>query len=138
MFFILVVYLHSSVILILHFMSWKYLPAFFLSLLLFGFCGFAQTVPSPESFLGYSLGAHFTPHYKVINYFKAVAAAAPERMLLEQYGSTYEGRPLELAYIASPENLRRLDAIRQNNLRLAGMLHDSTAADEHAPVIVWL
>ena len=119
-------------------MSWKYLPAFIFSLLLSAFCGSAQTVPSPESFLGYSIGAHFTPHHTVMSYFKAVAAAAPDRMLLEQYGSTYEGRPLVLAYVASPENLRRLEAIRKNNLRLAGMLHDSMAPDEHAPVIVWL
>ncbi len=73
-----------------------------------------------------------------MSYFKAVAAAASDRMVMEQYGSTYEGRPLVLAYVASPENLRRLDAIRTNNLRLAGVLHDSIAADEHAPVIVWL
>jgi len=119
-------------------MSWKYWPAFIFSLLLSAFRGLTQTVPSPENFLGYTLGAHFTPHHTVMSYFKAVAAAAPDRMLLEQYGSTYEGRPLVLAYIASPENLRRLDAIRQNNLRLAGMLHDSVAPDEHAPVIVWL
>ena len=34
----------------------------------------AQTVPSPETYLGYPLGAHFTPHYKIVDYFKAVAA----------------------------------------------------------------
>lgn len=99
---------------------------------------FAQTVPSPEAFLGYPLGAHFTPHHTIVGYFKAVAAAAPERMKLEQYGTTNEGRPLLLAFIASPENLRRLDEIRANNLRLAGVMRDGKTADEHAPVIVWL
>ena len=67
-----------------------------------------------------------------------VAAAVPDEVKLEQYGTTYEGRPLLLAYIASPDNLRRLEDIRQNNLRLAGVLHDNVAPDEHAPVIVWL
>ncbi|HWB94942.1 MAG TPA: M14 family zinc carboxypeptidase, partial [Puia sp.] len=99
---------------------------------------FAQTVPSPETFLGYSLGAHFTPHHTIVGYFKTVAAAAPDRVKLEQYGTTNEGRPLLLAFIASPENLRRLEEIRTNNLRLAGLLHDGKTADEHAPVIVWL
>src|ERR1700761_1128627 len=100
---------------------------------------FAQTVPSPETYLGYSLGAHFTPHYRIVDYYKAVAAAAPDRMKLEQYGTTTEGRPLMLAFIASPENLKRLEEIRANNLRLAGVLRDGkTAVVENAPVIVWL
>src|SRR5260221_8614102 len=62
----------------------------------------------------------------------------PGQMKLEQYGATYEGRPLLLAYIASPENLRRLEEIRLNNLRLAGGTHDKATGDEGGPVIVWL
>ena len=96
------------------------------------------SVPSPDAFLGYVLGSHFTPHDKIVAYFRQVAVAAPDRMLLQQYGKTYEGRPLLLAYIASPENLRRLEAIRLNNLRLAGVLRDGVAADQSGPVIVWL
>ncbi len=94
--------------------------------------------PSPETFLGYPLGAHFTQHHKIVNYFKAIAAAIPGQVKLEQYGETYEGRPLLLAYIASPENLRRLEAIRLNNLRLAGATRDKMAPDDNAPAIVWL
>ena len=94
-------------------------------------------VPSPQAFLGYPLGSHFTPHEKLVSYFKAVAEAQPGQVKLEQYGTTYEGRPLLLAYIASPENMRRLEEIRLNNLRLAGVLPDK-AGDETGPVIVWL
>jgi hypothetical protein len=57
---------------------------------------------------------------------------------LEQYGTTNEGRPLILLYVTSPENLSRLEAIRQNNLRLAGMTPDKMAPDEKGPAIVWL
>ena len=99
-------------------------------------CG--QEVPSPHQFLGYSLGTHFTTHDKIVSYFQQVARSAPDRMVLKEYGRTYEGRPLLLAFIASPENLKRLEAIRLNNLRLAGVLHDGAAADESGPVIVWL
>jgi len=97
-----------------------------------------QDVESPQQFLGYALGSHFTPHEKIVGYFREVAKAAPDRMLLKEYGRTYEGRPLLLAFIATPENLRRLEAIRLNNLRLAGVVRDGVAADEHGPVIVWL
>ena len=101
---------------------------------------FAQTPPSPEAFLGYRLGARFTPHYKIVNYFKAVAQALPGQVRVEQYGETYEGRPLLLAFIASPENLSRLEAIRLNNLRLAGITDGTggTGSDDNAPAIVWL
>ena len=94
--------------------------------------------PSPEAFLGYPLGAHFTQHHKLVNYFKEIARTMPGQVKLEQYGETYEGRPLLLAYIASPENLQRLEAIRLNNLRLAGATRDKMAPDEDAPAIVWL
>jgi hypothetical protein len=97
-----------------------------------------QEVPSPRQFLGYALGSHFTPHDKIVAYFREVAKAARDGMLLKEYGKTYEGRPLLLAFIGTPENIRRLEAIRLNNLRLAGVLHDGVAADEGGPVIVWL
>jgi len=106
------------------------------ALLLFFSAAFSQA-PSPEAFLGYPLGKHFTPHDKIVAYFKEVARTVPGQMKLEQYGTTYEGRPLLLAYIASPENLRRLEEIRLNNLRLAGS-GDRTAGNESGPVIVWL
>ncbi|HXB32750.1 MAG TPA: M14 metallopeptidase family protein, partial [Puia sp.] len=99
-------------------------------------CG--QEVPTPQQFLGYALGSHFTPHDKIVAYFQEVAKVAPNKMLLKEYGRTYEGRPLLLAVVGSPQNLQRLEAIRQNNLRLAGVLKDGAVADEQGPVIVWL
>jgi len=99
---------------------------------------YGQNAPSPEKFLGYSLGSHFTPHFKIVNYFKQVAESVPGMVKLEQYGETNEGRPLLLAYIATPENLQKLEAIRLNNLSLAGTPGGKTAPDETAPAIVWL
>ncbi|HTI10002.1 MAG TPA: M14 family metallopeptidase [Puia sp.] len=112
--------------------------ALFLGLFLMAMTAFSQNPPSPETFLGYPLGAHFTRHYQIVNYFKEIARTMPGQVKVEQYGETYEGRPLLLAYIASPENFQRLEAIRQNNLRLAGATRDKAAPDENAPAIVWL
>ena len=112
---------------------------FTLLLLIYAFILTAQTLQSPEQFLGYKIGEHFTPHYKIINYFNAVAQAKPDMVKIEKYGTTYEGRDLILAYIASPENLQKLDAIRMNNLRMAGLTKDKMAPiTEGAPAIVWL
>src|SRR4051794_35640991 len=94
---------------------------------------------SPEQFLGYKIGTHYTPHYKIVNYVKAVAQASPQMVKVEEYGKTNEGRELLVAYIASPENLRRLGEIRQNNLRVAGLAKDKiTGSIDNAPAVVWL
>ncbi len=94
---------------------------------------------SPEQFLGYKIGTHYTPTYKVDDYFKAVAAAKPSMVKVEKYGETNERRELMLAYIATPENLQKLDEIRKNNLRLSGSLQDGVAAQTaNVPAIVWL
>ena len=98
---------------------------------------FAQ-VQSPDQFLGYKLGSRYTPHYKVVNYFRHVAQANPSMVKLEQYGETNEGRPLLLAFVSNASNISNLENIRLNNLRLAGLAADKTAGSESAPVIVWL
>ncbi len=55
---------------------------------------------------------------------------------LQYYGQTNEGRPLLVAFVGLPENIARLEDIRKNNLRLAGM--QDGAPSETTPVIVWL
>ena len=97
----------------------------------------AQQLKTPDEFLGYQLGDNYTPHHKIVSYFKDAAIAKPAMMKLEQYGETIEGRPLLLAFIASEENFLKLQEIRLNNLRLTGMLNDKPA-DLNAPAIVWL
>ncbi len=100
---------------------------------------FAQNVQSPAEFLGYTLGTKFTPHYKIVAYFNAVAQAVPGMVKVEKYGETNEGRPLMVAYVASTENMQNLDAIRKNNLRIAGMAKDKMApALQGSPAICWL
>ena len=93
---------------------------------------------SPESFLGYKIGEHFTPHAQLVNYFRHAAEAAPEMMSITDYGKTNEGRPLLLAYISTAENIRNLENIRKNNLRLTNMALDRMAPVLETPVIVWL
>ena len=99
-------------------------------------CCHAQ-LKSPEAFLGYQIGSRYTPHFKIVNYFNHVAANS--NIKLHQYGETNEGRPLMLAFISSAENMKNLETIRLNNLRLANLAKDKGAPiEENAPVIVWL
>jgi len=109
-----------------------------LSLLCLGFAciAFAQELQSPSEFLGYKLGSQFTPHFRIAEYFKYVASAC-KSVKLQQYGSTNEGRPLMVIFVASDENIARLEEIRQHNLSLAGLSSGNNSLG-NAPVIVWL
>ena len=74
-------------------------------------CGvsvFAQKIQSPAEFLGYKLGDKFTPHYLIVEYFKYVAKTA-KNVELQQFGTTNEGRPLIAMFIASENNIKRLE-----------------------------
>jgi zinc carboxypeptidase len=66
-------------------------------------------VPTPEKVLGFRIGDRFATHAEVSAYVRAVAAAAPDRVRVETYGKTPEGRDLLLVVVTAPENLARLD-----------------------------
>ena len=99
-------------------------------------CVPAQVTP-PEDFLPHRLGETFTPHHLLVDYFRLVAEESP-RVTLEQYGTTNEDRPLLLATVSSPENLARIEAIRENNLRRVGLLPGDTDPELDNIAIVWL
>ena len=105
-----------------------------LAIMMLGFLPVKAQAPTPEQFLGYPLGTRFTPHYKVVDYFRQVATAV-KNVKLEQYGSTYEGRPLIMAIVASPENYSRLEEIRQHSLDMSNAMGSGSG---NQPVIVWL
>ena len=95
----------------------------------------AQELMTPDAFLPHAVGDKFTPHHMVVDYFQYVAANS-DRVQLMEYGRTNEERPLELAFVSTPENLARLEEIRLNNLRRAGLEPGELVDDGIA--IVWL
>lgn len=117
----------------------KKIAAVLIVLIIGSLPGHAQNVQSPEQFLGYAIGSRFTRHNQVVAYFKSVAMANPSLVKVEKYGETNEGRELILSYIGSPENMLKLESIRNNNLSIAGLLKDKkTPVTDGAPAIVWL
>ncbi len=96
----------------------------------------AQQIKTPTEFLGYELGTQFSRHHQVVDYFKYVASQMPNQVKLEQYGQTYERRPLYVTYLSSEENMRNLESIRENNLKNTGILSGTSSNSDIA--IVWL
>ncbi len=94
-----------------------------------------QTPKSPREFLGYELGAQFTYHYKAVEYFNQLAATS-DKVKVVKYGETYEGRPLIICFISSPENIKNLEEIRKANLIATGLSTGESAAAQKP--IIWL
>ncbi len=89
-------------------------------------------IQSPAEFLGYDLGDSFTRHHKVVEYYQQLAAADPDRVVLEKYGETNEGRPLYLVFLGSKNSISNREQIRVNHLKT--LVGEST--EDYS--IVWL
>jgi len=97
-------------------------------------------VPTLKSVLGYEMGGQFTTHSDLERYFEKLAAAT-DRMKIEPYGKTYEGRTLYTIIISSPRNLARLDAIKAATARLAdprkATPEEAQRIAAEMPVVLW-
>ena len=97
----------------------------------------STAVPSPAAFFGDYRG-DFTPHHRLVDYFRAVGEAS-DRVRVEDYGESYEGRPLLVAYVSAPENLARLEEIRTAHLARTGFAVAKTVNRGADPLaVVWL
>ncbi|MEA2336218.1 MAG: hypothetical protein QOE82_225 [Thermoanaerobaculia bacterium] len=116
----------------------------FLCLFVLSFAAVSQAqtaIPTPDEFLGYTLGDRFTPHARILDYFHLLTARS-NLITMQQFGETYEHRPLMLAVITSPKNRAALDSIRANVAALTDPnATTQTRANEIArstPAIAWL
>lgn len=92
----------------------------------------AQDILSPSQFLGYEIGTRFTRHHRVVDYYKYLAEAASDQVIVVQYGETNENRPLLLAYVSSAENIKNLEDIKREHIDNTDGKGDASKA------IVWL
>src|SRR5262245_40997344 len=76
-------------------------------------------VPRPADVLGYPPGTFHTSYGNMERYVDALIHAAADRVVREPFGRTYEFRERALLIITSPDNQRRLEAIRAATAKLA-------------------
>ncbi|HEY5611481.1 MAG TPA: M14 family zinc carboxypeptidase [Thermoanaerobaculia bacterium] len=98
-------------------------------------------VPSPDEFLGYDIGARFTPHHRIVEYFDELQRTSP-RIRIEHFGETYEGRSLLYAVITAEKHHAAIDDIRERIGAINRPDRTPAATAESiaksTPVIVWL
>jgi hypothetical protein len=81
----------------------------------------ANGIPTPKSVLGYHIGApkKLTYYADILKYYRALAAAAPNRVKIETIGRSDENRELVVVWISSEENMKNLAQNRANLAKLA-------------------
>lgn len=97
---------------------------------------FDPNIPTPEQFLGYPIGSHYTRHDQMVAYFKELDRLS-DKVTFQVIGKTYEERPQVILTITSPTNHARLEQIRQEHLKIV----DPQASEpdyKKLPVIVHL
>lgn len=113
----------------------KAYPALLLPFLFLFFFAQAQTLQTPEEFLGYEIGTEFTRHSNVVSYFEHLNETS-ENIRFQSYGKTNEGRLLTYAIISSEENLQNIENIRKGHLTNAGVENANSAEAKKA--VIWL
>ena len=99
-------------------------------------------IPTVRQVLGYETGDRVSSHAAILKYVEALAAAAPSRMKIFDYGQTWEGRRLVYAAVGSETTIGSLSEIRAAVERLADPRKTPAAEAKHImsglPAIVWL
>src|SRR5215212_3024076 len=95
-------------------------------------------IPKPKDVIYHEVGEWHVTHDRLVNYMKAIAAAAPDRLKLETMGFTYEGRPQLLLIITSPKNHQNLAQIRQQHVQLSDPSASGSLNIDNMPAVVWI
>jgi hypothetical protein len=96
------------------------------------------SIPKPKDIIYHEVGEWHVTHDRLVNYMKALATAAPDRMKLETMGFTYETRPQVLLIITSPKNHQRLEEIRQQHLLLSDPARSAAVDISNMPIVVYI
>jgi hypothetical protein len=114
------------------------LPAQELSYYLPDSVTYNPAIPKPKDIIYHEVGEWHVTHDRLVNYMKAIATAAPDRVKLELMGFTYESRPQVLLIITSPKNHQRLEQIRQQHIQLSDPARSSSVNIDNMPIVVYI
>jgi hypothetical protein len=76
-----------------------------------------REIPTPKQFTGHEIGEWHLSHDKLYYYLLKLADISG-RAVWEEYGRSYENRPLGKLIISSPENIRSLEQLRVQHVKL--------------------
>ncbi len=90
-------------------------------------------IPTPKSVIGHEVGEWHITHDKLIQYMYVLDKAS-DRITIEDRGKTFEGRPLLLLTITSPNNHANIKAINEAHIKAT---ENDFSRIEDRPVVVY-
>ena len=91
------------------------------------------SIPTPQEVLGFVPGEWHVSHDQIVHYMNVLAASS-NRINIENRGRTYEGRPLLLLTISSPQNLSNIEGIKKQH---TSRLDSNTKAGDSDPIVLY-
>ncbi|HUX95394.1 MAG TPA: M14 family metallopeptidase [Bacteroidales bacterium] len=96
-----------------------------------------KDIPTPLQFFGHEPGEWHLSHDRLYAYITELAEKS-DRAVWEEYGRSYENRPLGNMIISSPENIRNIEQLRMEHLKLCDPAISSGVNVEKMPVFIKL
>ena len=95
-----------------------------------------QDIPTPEEVLGFQIGDWHVSHDQILYYMRTIAEKSP-RVELTTYAKTHEKRPLIYLTISHPDNLSRVEEIKQQRLQLCDPLSSDEVDISSLPAVIY-
>ncbi len=95
-----------------------------------------QSIPTPESVLGYQVGDWHVSHDQLVGYMKALANSS-DRVEFTEYARSHENRPLIYLTITSKKNQSNIDKIQQQHYNLTDPEKSGEVNISSTPAVVY-
>jgi hypothetical protein len=96
-----------------------------------------KQIPTPKQFTGHEVGEWHLTHDKLVSYMLELAKIS-DRAIWEEYGRSYEDRPLGQLIISSPENIKNIEQLRQQHLLLCDPSESDKSDVKNMPLFIKL
>ncbi|MEP0392641.1 MAG: M14 metallopeptidase family protein [Erythrobacter sp.] len=80
---------------------------------------FDAAIPTLTDVIGHKPGERITNPEETVEYLEALAKAAPNRVRMVEYATSWQGRPLNYVVLTAPENMARIDAVQADMANIA-------------------
>ena len=93
-----------------------------------------ERIPKPSEIIGHEVGEWHVTHDKLMVYMQTLAEAS-DRITIENRGETFEGRPILLLTVTSPQNHQNIESIRNKHIALTENPGNTAISD--MPIVVY-
>ncbi len=98
---------------------------------------FRSDIATPAEVLGFEPGEWHVRHDQIVAYMYRLARES-DRVHIQEYGRTWQRRPLLLLTISHPDNLASIDSLRADHLALSDPSQSTDLDLSQMPVVTWL